>query len=96
MPYLQSVNKIKCSNTVIVVTRFMVMAYKILIAWTNLLPPINSEQKSVLEPSSGLQNCFVSEAAGIDPAGAAGLDCLVLLIWLLLFAVFSPLHSQQN
>lgn len=76
MSYLQSVNKIKCSNTVIVMTGFMVMAYKVLIAWTNLLPPNNSEWKSVLESSSGLQNCFVSEGAGIDTAGGARLDGL--------------------
>lgn len=43
MLYLQSVNKIKCSNTVIVMTGFMVMVYKVLIAWTNLLTPNNSE-----------------------------------------------------
>lgn len=74
MSYLQSVNEIKCSNTVIVMTRFLITAYGILIAWTNLLPPVNSGWKSALEPSSGLQKCFASEAAGTDHAGAARLD----------------------
>lgn len=52
------------------------MGCEILIAWTKLLPPVNSGWKSALERRSGLQICFVSEAAGTDGAGAAGLDGL--------------------
>jgi len=54
MSYLQSVSEIKCSNTVIVMTRFLIKAFEILMAWTNLLPPVNSGWKSALDASHGL------------------------------------------
>lgn len=65
------------------------MSYEIQVAWTNLLAPPNSGCEPALEPSSGLQKCSISETAGSDPAGGAGLDgCLISVIWLLLFPVF--------
>lgn len=83
--WLQSTESLRLEKTL----RSLSMSYEIQVAWTNLLPPVNSRCEPALEPSSGLQKCFISESAGADPAGGARLDgCLILIIWLLLFPVF--------